>query len=71
MDRKTRRLLTMYRAYYLKADIDRFYMRTLGKGDCVSIEIHSLKNFLTQTGGKLLEDVKNNRLFGNMNTTSK
>lgn len=77
-DRKTRKLLTTYRAHHPKTDVDRLYLKRSGGGrgligveDCVSMEIHSLKKYLMLTGEKLLEDVLNSRLLRSENATTK
>ena len=53
LDRKTRKMLTMYGAHHPKADVDRMYLRRaeggrglIGVEDCVRIEIDSLEKYL-------------------------
>ena len=61
MDRKTRKLLTMYGAHHPKADIDRLYLRRAdgGRGffgieDCVRMEKESLLRYVEQSKEKLI-----------------
>ena len=80
MDRKTRKLLTMNGASITLTITRRmrwkdFTWKDQGRGrcligveDCVSVEIHSLKDYLMRTAEKLLEYVENNGLLGNRNT---
>lgn len=53
MDRKTRKLLTIYRAHHPQADVDRLYMKRsegaggqIGVEDCIRIEQSSLKKYI-------------------------
>ena len=50
-DWKTRKLMTMYGAHHPKADVDRLYLQRcergrglIGLGDCVQVEVHSLRS---------------------------
>ena len=61
MDRKTRKLLTMYGAHHPQADIDRLHLRRAdgGRGlisieDCVRIEQESLLRYIEQSKEKLI-----------------
>ena len=61
MDRKTRKLLTMYGAHHPQADIDRLYLRRAdgGRGlisteDCVRMEQESLLRYIKQSKEKLI-----------------
>ena len=61
MDRKTRKLLTMYGAHHPQADIDRLYLRRadggrglIGIEDCVWMEQESLLRYIEQGTGKLI-----------------
>ena len=64
LDRKTRKLLTMYGAHHPKADVDRLYMKRsdggrglIGVEDCVGMEVDSLAKYLSQTNERLLREV--------------
>ena len=53
MDRKTRKLLTSFRALRPKADVDRLYIKRSegGRGmisieECVNVEINNLNKYL-------------------------
>ena len=53
LDRKTRKMLTIYGAHHPKADVDRMYLSraeggrdVIGVEDCVRIEIDSLEKYL-------------------------
>ena len=61
MDRKTRKLLTMYGAHHPQADIDRLYLRRadggrglIGIKDCVRMEKESLLRYVEQSKEKLI-----------------
>ena len=54
LDRRTRKLMTMYGAHHPKADVDRLYFQIcedgrglLGLEDCAQVEIHSLEKYLS------------------------
>ena len=55
MDRKTRKLLTSFRALHPQADVDRLYMKTSegGRGmisieECVNVETDCLNKYLAR-----------------------
>ena len=57
VDRKTRKLLTIYRALHPQADVDRLYYKRAdgGRGlisveDCVEIEVNSLYSYVERSG---------------------
>ena len=67
LDRKTRKMLTIYGAHHPKADVDRMYLRRaeggrglIGVVDCVRIEIDSLEKYLQNSTEELLMAVNRN-----------
>ena len=71
LDRRTRKMLTMYGAHHPKADVDRMYLRRakggrglIGVEDCVRIEIDSLEKYLQNSKEELLTAVNRNDAFG-------
>ena len=61
MDRKTRKLLTVYRAFHPYGDVDRLYFKRSqgGRGlisleDCVNVEVNSLRKYVESSDEKLL-----------------
>ena len=59
LDRKTRKLMTMYGAQLHKADVDRLYLQRceggrglIGLGDCVLVEVHILEKYLSTSKEK-------------------
>ena len=71
LDRKTRKLLTIHRAFHCRGDVDRLYVKRCkgGRGlisveDCVNIEINSLKKNIAESDKYLLVAVKNEQLLG-------
>ena len=59
MDRKTRKLLTINRALYPQADVNRLYLKRseggrgmIGVEDCVTIETNSLMSYIKQHANK-------------------
>ena len=71
LDRKTRKMLTIYRAHHPKADIDRMYLRRaeggrglIGVEDCVRIEIDSLEKSLQNSTEELLMAMNRKHAFG-------
>ena len=59
LDRKTRKLLTMYGAHHPTADVDRLYMKKAdgGRGltvveDCVRMEVDSLEKYLSTSNAE-------------------
>ena len=72
LDRKTRKLMTMYGTQHHKADVDRLYLQRceggrglIGLGDCVLVEVHSLEKYLSTSKEKILEEVSRSRIFEN------
>ena len=64
MDRKTRKLFTIYRALHPQADVDRLYLKRSegGRGllsieECVIIETNSLVNYIKESNEKVLNAV--------------
>ena len=72
LDRRTRRLMTMYGSHHPKADVDRLYLKRceggrglLGLEDCVQVEVHSLEKYLSTLNGKILKEVSRSRIIEN------
>ena len=72
LDRKTRKLMTMYRAHHFKADVDRLYLQRceggrslLGLEDCVQVEVHSLEKQLSTSKEEILKEVIRSRVIEN------
>ena len=68
LDRKTRKLLTIHRAFHCRGDVDRLYVKRSKSGrglisveDCVNIEI---KTYIAESDEYLLVAVKNEQLLG-------
>ena len=66
IDRKTRKLLTIYRALHPQADVDRLYFKRKygGRGlisveDCVTVEINSMIKYLANSDEVALKAVQN------------
>ena len=64
LDRKTRKLMTMYGAQHPKADVDRLYLKRydggrglIGVEDCVQEELNSLDKYLSASKEKILKEV--------------
>ena len=64
MDRKTRKLLTVYRCMHPQADVDRLYWKRKegGRGlisieDCITIEENSLGYYINTKQDQLLKEV--------------
>ena len=64
MDRKTRKVFTIYRALHPQADVDRLYLKRSegGRGllsieECVIIETNSLVNYIKESNEKMLNAV--------------
>ena len=71
LDRKTRKLLTIHRAFHCRGDVDRLYVKRSkgGRGlisveDCVNTEINSLRKHVAESDEYLLVAVKNEQLLG-------
>ena len=72
LDRKTRKLMTIYGANHPKADVDRLYLLEceggrglLGLEDCVQVEVHSLDKYLNTSKKKILKEVSRSRIIEN------
>ena len=72
LDRRTRKLMTMYGAHHPKADVDRLYLQRceggrglLGLEDCVQVEVHSLEKYLSTSKVKILKEVSRSRIIEN------
>ena len=72
LDRKTRKLMTIYGAQYPKADVDRLCLqRCEGRkglirlSDCVQIEAHSLEQYLSSSKQKILKELCHGRITEN------
>ena len=72
LDRRTRKLMTMYGAHHSKADVDRLYLQRcegtrglLGLEDCVQVEVHSLEKYLSTSKEKILKEVSRSRIIEN------
>ena len=72
LDRRTRKLMTMYGAHHPKADVDRLYLQRcegrrglLGLQDCVHVEVHSLEQYLSTSKEKILNEVSRSRITEN------
>ena len=71
MDRKTRKLLTIYRAFHPQGDVDRLYVsrKEGGRGlislmDCVDMEVAGLKKYVMNSKEELLICVKEEEVLG-------
>ncbi|XP_069971818.1 uncharacterized protein [Penaeus vannamei] len=72
MDRKTRKLMTMYGAQHPKADVDRLYLKRydggrdlLGVEDCVQAEVNSLDKYLCASEENMLKEVNISSILEN------
>ena len=72
LDRKTRKLMTIYGTQYPKADVDRLCLQRCEgrKGlirllDCVQIEVHSLEQYLSSSKEKILKELCHGRIIEN------
>jgi hypothetical protein len=70
MDRKTRKILTIYKCFHPRDDVDRLYWKRVegGRGlqsveDFVEIEKCSLGYYLTKTDEEFLKEVKIENIF--------
>ena len=64
LNRKTRKLMSMYGAQHPKADVDRLYLKRcdggrglIGVEDCVQAEVNILGKYLSASGVKMLKEV--------------
>ena len=72
LDRRTRKLIAMYVAHHLKADVDKLYLQRfeggrglLGLEDCVQVEVHSLEKHLSTSKEKILKEASRSRVMEN------
>ena len=72
LDRKAKKLMTMYGAHHPKADVDRLYLQRceegrglLGLEDCVQVEVHSFEQYLSTSKEKILKEVGCSRIIEN------
>ena len=72
LDRRTRKLMTIYGTNHPKADVDRLYLLgceggrgLLGLEDCVQVEVHSLDKYLNTSKKKILKEVSRSRIIEN------
>ena len=70
LDRKTRRLLTINRAFHPQADVDRLYLKRAAGGrgllsaeDCVNIEVGSLFRYMGESKERLLRFVSDENIL--------
>jgi hypothetical protein len=70
MDRKTRKILTIYKCFHPRDDVDRLYWKRVegGRGfqsveDVVEIEKCSLGHYLTKADEEFLKEVKIENIF--------
>ena len=70
VDRKTRKLLTIYRALHLQAEVDRLYYRRAEGGrslisveNCVEIEVNSLFRYVEKSSEPFLKAVHDEDLL--------
>ena len=64
LDRKTRKLMTMYGAQHPKADVDRMYLKRcdggrglIGVEDCVQADVNSFDKYVSVSEEKMLKEV--------------
>ena len=64
LDRKTRKLMSMYGVQHPKSDVDRLYLKKcdggrglIGIEDCVQAEVNSLDKYLSASEEKMLKEV--------------
>ena len=72
LDRRTRKLMTIYRAHHPKAGVNRQYLQRckggrglLGLEDCVQVEVHCLEKYLSTSKEKILREVSCSRIIAN------
>ena len=72
LDRRTKKLMTMYGAHHPKTDVDRPYLQRcergrglLGLEDYVQVEVHSLEKYLSTLKEKTLKEVSRSRIIEN------
>ena len=75
LDRKTRKLMTTYRALHPQADVDRLYMKRenggrgmIGIEDCVDMEMGNLKEYLENSEESMLKEVVEEGIVGSGRT---
>ena len=72
LDRKARKLTTMYGAHHPKGDVDRLYTKRasggrglIGVEDCVGVEVDSLERYLDVAEEQLLKEAHQNEIVEN------
>ena len=72
LDRRTRKLMTMYGVHHPKADVDRLYLQRceggrslLGLEDCAQVEVYSLEKPVSASKEKILKEVIRSRVIEN------
>ena len=72
LDRRTRKMMTMYGAHHPKTYVDRLYLQRCegGRGllrleDCLQVEKHSLEKYLSTSKEKILKEVSRSRIIEN------
>ena len=72
LDRKTRKLTTIYGAYHPKGDVDRLYMNRslggrglIGVEDWIGVELDSVERYLEVAEEKLLKEAHQNEIVEN------
>ena len=72
LERRTRKLVTMYWAHHPKAVVDTLYLQIceggrslLGLEDCVQVEVHSLEKYLSTSKEKILKEVSRSKIIEN------
>ena len=72
VDWKTRKLIAMYKAHHPQADVNRLYLQRceggtglVGLEDCVQVEVHSLKKYLSISNEKILKEVSRSKITEN------
>ena len=69
IDRKTRKLFTIYGALHPKSDVDRLYIKEGGRGlisieDCVEIAIRGLEVYVHGSEGRLIQVARGEKIDG-------
>ena len=69
IDRKTRKLFTIYGVLHPKSDVDRLYIREGGRGlisieDCVELAIRGLKVYVHESEERLIQAARGDKIDG-------
>ena len=74
LDRKTRKLMTMYEAHHPKEEVDRLHLQRhdggrglTGLENCAQVEAHSLEKYLSTSKEKILKEASRSRIIENNN----